>query len=770
MNMRVLKDKTKIKYLYHYTKKENIDSILQTKQIKSTDDYIFFTNSIEKSIELFETEMMSNHYYIDLDCQLKRRVPAKKEDYCIIQIPYKNDGKFVKFVFDNEDRNSIYTKSTIHKGTLYFEKAKVIDFFNYTQEDYDGYNLFKKLKFLYISIAASFVLTLPKTVYADSWYDYKDISWNHYIQYSLSLTSAEQLAGLSYLANSNQLSFFSCSYYNNKLHIPANLDLSTHDWITFDSKCFCLCGIHRIILKQGQNLGIRTCSSRDQLYQLYRCSMTLRSSQYGTSYIDKTTALTGEKVIITAIPNDGVSLNGIKINGSLWPLSYFSNEGENKYGYTVSTNNVTIEPNYIRQSYYATYNIGTGATANGNYMYYKGDTYSIPVKVHPAYKITSIRVNGEETILENGYINGTVTGPLTIDVETKKVGYPEIKDESNSIVIDFTKIKNSLELSYVQLEAISFLLNNNIIKAKQTYETIGVCETTKSISSIDSTTIHNLSNACYNKYSLIAYTDIEDKDLMDVDNNYSYYQRIPDFIDEPIFGPGGEMAVRASAVDPKISIPGPIYNSSDFTYFTASDGTTPEDNIYYELTSEDKEIRNYQGDLIFEKYDNIIIKFGEYNVNENKKKDIVIDYSNTDNYCDSPQIFIPYLIDKGVINEEYDEETNTMKLTNKEGKVLAITDTNYYLLEVGEDITEEDNIEIEIDDEFTEAFPNISSIYNKVSLVFANTNEATPEEEKNNSIIDILVNPKTGHNILFSIIFIALLTITTIYYKNNKKV
>ena len=85
MNLKIEQDSRKIKYLYHYTLKENVKSILSSKVIKSSDNFIFFTDSYEKSVELFEDEMMTSHYYYDLDCNLKKRIPARKEDYRIIR-------------------------------------------------------------------------------------------------------------------------------------------------------------------------------------------------------------------------------------------------------------------------------------------------------------------------------------------------------------------------------------------------------------------------------------------------------------------------------------------------------------------------------------------------------------------------------------------------------------------------------------------------------------------------------------------------------------
>ena len=93
--MIVKKDTSKFKYLYHYTRKENIDNIMSSKEIHSADQYVFFTDSLEKAIGLFERDMMRDTLYYDLDLKLKRRIPAKKEDYRIVKIAYKNDRSFI---------------------------------------------------------------------------------------------------------------------------------------------------------------------------------------------------------------------------------------------------------------------------------------------------------------------------------------------------------------------------------------------------------------------------------------------------------------------------------------------------------------------------------------------------------------------------------------------------------------------------------------------------------------------------------------------------
>ena len=77
--MKVEKINPKTKYLYHYTLKENVKSILKDKAIISKDDYVFFTESLKDSVKAFESELLApGKLYIDIDGNLKRREKVNK--------------------------------------------------------------------------------------------------------------------------------------------------------------------------------------------------------------------------------------------------------------------------------------------------------------------------------------------------------------------------------------------------------------------------------------------------------------------------------------------------------------------------------------------------------------------------------------------------------------------------------------------------------------------------------------------------------------------
>lgn len=73
-NMKIEKLNSKIKYLYHYTAKENVSKIMKDEAIISKDQYVFFTKSLKDSITAFEREMMiEGKPYIDVDGNLQKR-------------------------------------------------------------------------------------------------------------------------------------------------------------------------------------------------------------------------------------------------------------------------------------------------------------------------------------------------------------------------------------------------------------------------------------------------------------------------------------------------------------------------------------------------------------------------------------------------------------------------------------------------------------------------------------------------------------------------
>lgn len=235
--MKIKKINPKIKYLYHYTLKENLDKILKDKKIKSSDDYIFFTGNLKDSISSFENEIMApNKLYIDLDGNLKRRKKVERSKYCILKIPYINDNNFYSFTFDNQNENSIYNISITHKGEYDFNKASILEIPD------KKYNLLNKTA---ISIIAAMVF-FPYNVFAASWLDNNNYDINWYVpgQVSYNIANEKEFAGLAYLVNKENMTFD-----NIIINLEDDIDLTENTWeVIKDIFNGNICGGHRIIL------------------------------------------------------------------------------------------------------------------------------------------------------------------------------------------------------------------------------------------------------------------------------------------------------------------------------------------------------------------------------------------------------------------------------------------------------------------------------------------------------------------------------------------
>ena len=244
--MKIINVNPNIKYVYHYTLKKNVEKILRDKKIISRDDYVFFTKSLNDSITAFENEMVEGKLYIDLNNNLKKREKCNKEDYCILKIPYLNDGKFCEFKFDGQNKESIYSISLAHKGFYEFEKATVLEF-----------PKAKKITNIIAKTAVAAMMTgmilFPYKTYAASWLDVNnyDVSW--YTDSTLSeytITTANQMAGLAHLVNEENISF-----EGKRISCLADIDLTQNEWQTL-SDVFKgnICGSHRILINGLNNV------------------------------------------------------------------------------------------------------------------------------------------------------------------------------------------------------------------------------------------------------------------------------------------------------------------------------------------------------------------------------------------------------------------------------------------------------------------------------------------------------------------------------------
>ena len=240
--MNIQKVNSIIKYLYHYTAKENVSKIMQDKAIISKDQYVFFTESLKDSITAFEREMMvDGKLYIDVDGNLQERKRCNKNDYCVLKIPYQDDNQFYKFTFENQKPESIYSISITHKGAYHFKNAKVIEF--------PQNKMVKNItKIAAAAIISGAVLFPYNNTSAASWLDANnyDISWysnaspgGNYV-----VDTPQKVAGFAYLVNKEGVTFV-----HEHVEIKGTIDLSTNKWEPIKSIFSgSICGAHRIIL------------------------------------------------------------------------------------------------------------------------------------------------------------------------------------------------------------------------------------------------------------------------------------------------------------------------------------------------------------------------------------------------------------------------------------------------------------------------------------------------------------------------------------------
>lgn len=240
--MKIEKVNPDIKYIYHYTLKENVEKILKDKSIKSKDPYVFFTKSYSDSILTFEREMMQeNKLYFDLGGVLRKRKKCNKEDYCILKIPYINDNKFCRFIFDNQSKDSIYSISLSHKGEYKFENVEILEF---PKQKNKILNVLSKTAIVAI---ATGIMFFPNNTYAASWLDAGnyDSSWfDDSTQTRFEISTAKELAGLAYLVKYEGLTF-----EGKEIKLLRNIDLTENTWeVLSDTFKGEICGGHRIIL------------------------------------------------------------------------------------------------------------------------------------------------------------------------------------------------------------------------------------------------------------------------------------------------------------------------------------------------------------------------------------------------------------------------------------------------------------------------------------------------------------------------------------------
>ncbi len=502
--MIIKKNKSKIKYLYHYTPKENVESIIQSGVIKSQDDYTFFTDNYYKSISLFEEEMMSNKYHITIDKKLERRSYANPEDYRIIKIPYKNDGNFVKMIFEGMKKDSIYNISTIHKGNLYFEKEKVEVLPVSVQKGMTiKFPILAKLAFILN------VFTAPIMAKADTWIDseeYYNLRWFNANTYAttngFTFTTKEDIAGLSYVTNvlgytfEGKTLFFKyagCSslYYN------CELDMTEHDWVplpesfagVIDTRRFNngqLCGWHYLQLgyekdatapqfKAGDNKctifrhltsggeteidnGCRYVAKSSVAYHVYK-----EDSEHGSITLGRTRLAQYGKGSFTLNPDPGYKVNRVTItttDGQNVQPSLVSNT----CSYSMPNSDITVRATFKKETYTIRVNVNharitpDASLASVEYQ----DSRTITIQPNTGYQVVGYQMNGGDIveIEDPSFTIPSVEENLTIDI---------IVEPIHHTITNKSKDKNYLfyiEEPFNGINEVRLCSNNNCKKLK----------------------------------------------------------------------------------------------------------------------------------------------------------------------------------------------------------------------------------------------------------------------------------------------------------------
>ena len=496
--MKIEKINPRTKYLYHYTLKENVESILKDKAIISKDDYVFFTESLKDSVKAFESELLApGKLYIDINGNLKRREKVNKENYCILKIPFIDDNNFYTFNFDNQRNDSIYSISLTHKGTYSFDKAKVLEI-----PDYKKINPFKKLV---ATAAISSILLFPYNAFAASWLDTNNYDTSWYVETAnyYDINNAKELAGLAYLVNKENVTF-----QNKFIKIKADIDLTENKWeVIKDIFSGYICGSHRILLNYLDKdlCSNKTYSNLSYLFEVrldtYKTTKVEIDSPYTVQLLkDKLNAkyvfyknkeLTDDTVLTSLDLNENELLevfekkfkNIINYKGDKFPFNFEAGESiENvkemyssrsklpkerliiKFKDKVLKDERTLADYNIQRTddIYAYFmaNIKASVTAGGKYELstteaLSGDEVTLKLIPDDGYRLESILINGKESLnLVNDNILKFICGEEDVDI---KISYKlkETKEEKeNESEIENPKTSDNLA-KYILMSIIS---------------------------------------------------------------------------------------------------------------------------------------------------------------------------------------------------------------------------------------------------------------------------------------------------------------------------
>lgn len=126
-DMQLQKVISPVKYLYHYTTRENAQQIIREHTVRCfRDRFTFFTASREDAVRVCHNVLKEGTLYIDHDLTLKRRALVDFNDYVILRIPCPDDTEFYHLQIEHSaDSFCAYDYSLMHTGELHFKKCKI---------------------------------------------------------------------------------------------------------------------------------------------------------------------------------------------------------------------------------------------------------------------------------------------------------------------------------------------------------------------------------------------------------------------------------------------------------------------------------------------------------------------------------------------------------------------------------------------------------------------------------------------------------------------
>ena len=268
--------------LFHYTTLENAKRIIEEGKIRTGNDvFCFFTESEEKSRELFFKLMEQGTEYIDDDLTVQKRQYCNPQENVILKIAIKNDNQFYRFICEADGFNP-YEYSLLHLGELEFENVEILPIVQKETEqivsciDSKEKVLYKKnhyknvLKKTVATSAIATILTMNTfPIFAtsyESWLDLGkyDISWYSESKTEFDISTASQLAGISYLVHNNK------TLDNKTFNIMNDIDLTAYQWVTIPKEFNGVIeGLHKVLIKTYQTPFVEEASDKGQVTVSY---------------------------------------------------------------------------------------------------------------------------------------------------------------------------------------------------------------------------------------------------------------------------------------------------------------------------------------------------------------------------------------------------------------------------------------------------------------------------------------------------------------------